>query len=99
MSRPKTPRQRAKRKSAVVSSELVSTKTIEPVYRSLGAKIEQLRTTLGWTQDELAEKVCLNRTSVTNIEAGRQRILLHDVDKFATAFNIQPKVLLRGIWC
>ncbi len=74
-------------------------KTIEPVYRSLGAKIEQLRTTLGWTQDELAQKVGLTRGSVANIETGRQRILLHDVDTFAAAFNVSPKILLRGIWC
>jgi len=70
----------------------------EPVYRLIGAKIEQTRTVLGWTQDDLAKRVGLSRTSVTNIEAGRQRILLHDVEKFASAFNMQPKVLLRGIW-
>lgn len=77
----------------------VSTKTIEPVYRSLGAKIEQLRTTLGWTQDELAKKVGLARGSVANIETGRQRILLHDVERFSAAFGVSPKLLLRGIWC
>lgn len=71
----------------------------EPIYRLLGAKIEQTRTMLGWTQQELAKKVCLSRGSVANIELGRQRILLHDVERFATAFNMQPKALLRGIWC
>jgi transcriptional regulator with XRE-family HTH domain len=76
----------------------MSTQTIEPVYRSIGAKIEQLRTTLGWTQDDLAKKVGLARGSVANIETGRQRILLHDVERFSTAFNVSPKMLLRGIW-
>jgi len=71
----------------------------EPVYRLLGAKIEQTRTVLGWTQHELAKKVKLTRTSIANIEAGRQRVLLHDVEKIAGAFNMQPKALLRGIWC
>lgn len=71
---------------------------IEPVYRSLGAKIEQLRTTLGWTQDELAKKTRLTRGSIANIETGRQRILLHDVETFSMAFNVSPKILLRGIW-
>lgn len=70
----------------------------EPIYRLIGAKIEQTRTFLGWTQLELAHKVHLSRGSVANIELGRQRILLHDVEKFATAFNMQPKILLRGIW-
>jgi DNA-binding XRE family transcriptional regulator len=72
---------------------------IEPIYRLLGAKIEQTRTVLGWSQMELAKKVHLSRGSIANIETGRQRLLLHDVEKFATAFNMQPKVLLRGIWC
>lgn len=85
--------------NSVALQRSVSTKTIEPVYRSLGAKIEQLRTTLGWTQDELAQKVGLARGSVANIETGRQRILLHDVDAFAAAFGVSPKMLLRGIWC
>lgn len=71
---------------------------IEPVYRLLGAKIEQTRTMLGWTQAELAKKVGLTRTSICNIEAGRQRMPLHYVEKFAIAFNAQPKALLRGIW-
>lgn len=71
----------------------------EPIYRLIGAKIEQTRTMLGWTQEELANKVHLSRGSIANIELGRQRILLHDVEKFSTAFNMQPKALLRGIWC
>jgi transcriptional regulator with XRE-family HTH domain len=70
----------------------------EPIYRIIGAKIEQTRNVLGWTQLDLANKVGLTRGSIANIETGRQRILLHDVEKFATAFNTQPKVLLRGIW-
>ena len=71
---------------------------LEPVYRLFGAKVQQMRELLGWTQDEMAKKVGLTRTSITNIEAGRQRILLHDVDKFAAAFQCQVKALLRGIW-
>lgn len=73
-------------------------KPIEPCYRLLGAKIEQMRTMLGWTQDELAKKIGLTRTSVTNLEAGRQRVLMHDIEKLATAFMTTPKAILRGIW-
>lgn len=70
----------------------------EPVYRLLGARIEHIRTTLGWTQLDLSKRIGLTRTSIANIEAGRQRILLHDLQKFASAFNMEPKSLLRGIW-
>lgn len=60
--------------------------------------MEHLRTTLGWTQEDLAKKIGLTRTSVVNIEAGRQRVLLHDIEKIAGAFGSTPKHLLRGIW-
>lgn len=70
----------------------------ELVYRQLGTKIEQIRTTLGWTQADLATKVGYSRGSIANIETGRQRLLMHDVEKIAGAFGMSPKVLLRGIW-
>ena len=71
---------------------------IEPCYLLFGARVSQLRDALGITQDELRVKVSLTRTSISNIEAGRQRVLLHDVDKFARAFGISPKNFMRGIW-
>lgn len=71
---------------------------IQAVYRQFGAKIESLRVALGLSQSELAKRVGLQRTSICNIEAGRQRVLLDDVEKFAEAFATSPKFLLRGIW-
>lgn len=73
-------------------------KPIEPVYRLLGAKIEQFRTLLGWTQADLAAKTQYSRGSIANIETGRQRLLLAEVERFATAFGTTPKQLMRGIW-
>lgn len=71
---------------------------IELCYRQFGLKVEQLRGALGWTQTELANKVGLQRTSICNIEIGRQRVNLHTVEKIATAFGTSPKNLMRGIW-
>lgn len=73
-------------------------KPIEPVYRLFGARVEQLRTVLGMTQEELAKKLKYSRGSLANIETGRQRILLADVDRFANAFGITPRALMKGIW-
>lgn len=73
-------------------------KPIEPIYRMFGARVELVRTTLGWNQDELAQRVGLTRGSIANIEGGNQRVLLGDVVTFATAFQMTPKQLLRGIW-
>lgn len=73
-------------------------KPIEPVYRAFGARIDHIRTTLDLTQQEVAQRVGKNRTTVVNIEQGRQRILLADVELFADALGTTPKNLLRGIW-
>jgi DNA-binding XRE family transcriptional regulator len=72
--------------------------TVEPIYRLLGAKVEQIRNTLGITQQELGKRVGLTRTSIVNIENGRHRMQMHYVEKFAAAFGTTPKQFLRGIW-
>lgn len=60
----------------------MAAKQIEGCHVAMGAKIRIVREALGLTQDDLATRVGLNRTSVTNIEAGRQRLILHDVEAF-----------------
>lgn len=73
-------------------------KVIEPIYILFGARVRQLRDALDISQEELAKRVGLERTSISNIEIGRQRILLHDVEKFAKAFKIPERSLIKGIW-
>ena len=73
-------------------------KQIEPVYRLLGAKVEMMRNTLGWTQDDLAKRIGLSRASIANLELGRQRLMMHHVEKIANAFNTTTKHLMKGIW-
>lgn len=75
-----------------------SKKPIEPVYQRFGERIKQTRIALWWSQAHLAKKVKLSRGSIANIETGRQRMLLWDVERFAQAFQTTPKHLLRGIW-
>lgn len=73
-------------------------KPIEGVYRLFGARLEQWRSISGLTQEELGKKVRLTRASIANIEAGNQRILLADVERFAAAFSSTPRHLMKGIW-
>ena len=74
------------------------TKLVEPVYRQFGAKVEAMRAVMAITQADLAKKVKLTRASIANIEAGKQRILLADVEKFAEALGMSPRSLMKGIW-
>jgi transcriptional regulator with XRE-family HTH domain len=46
------------------------------------------------TQSDLARRVDLSRTSIANIENGRQRVLLHQLYKFADVLQVEPLELL-----
>jgi len=59
-------------------------------YINVGRNIRRAREDCGLTQEELAHVVSLTRTSITNIEAGRQKILLHVLSKIATALQVDP---------
>ena len=55
----------------------------------------EVRKEAGMTQDALAGQVDLLRTSISNIENGRQRILLEDLPVFAAALGVTESRLLR----
>ncbi len=75
-----------------------SPKPIEAVHQSLGLAVRRIREAIGVNQEELAKRVGLTRTSLVNIEAGRQRVILDDVEVFARALGTTPKHLMKGIW-
>jgi transcriptional regulator with XRE-family HTH domain len=70
----------------------------ELVYSQYGIRIRAIREALGLDQATLAGRVGLTRTSLTNLEAGRQRVQLHQVEKMAKALGTTAKHLMRGIW-
>lgn len=78
---------------------MTSTKTPEElaennnrIYAIVGSKIQTHRVRLSMTQKEFAEyllpEVKLCRTSITNLELGKQRIMLHDLVAMANKLNI-----------
>ena len=64
------------------------------LYRHLGERIAERRKELDLRQDDLAHQIGLTRTSVTNIERGRQKILLHHLFALAQALGTTPDRLL-----
>ncbi len=74
------------------------TTQLEPIYGMVAAKIRHLRQTLDITQDDLAKRTGMSRPSIVNIEAGRQRVQLHDIETFANAFATTPRNFIKGIW-
>lgn len=66
----------------------------QKLYSELGKKIAQHRLKRGWTQDRLAQAVRLGRTSIVNIEAGKQRPPLHLIWELADHLEATVEDLL-----
>lgn len=66
------------------------------LYRVFGSRVRALREEKNVTQEELAKRVDLSRTSITNIEKGRQRVLLHQMVEIAQALDAEPTQLIPG---
>lgn len=70
---------------------------VEILYQTIGRSIVKRRKTLKWTQAKLAKLVGITRTSVVNIEKGRQRLPLHVLYTMALRMDIDPFELLPSI--
>ena len=66
----------------------------KPLYQLFGNRVRELREEKNVTQEELARRVDLSRTSITNIEKDRQRILLHQLVDIAAALDAKPQDLM-----
>jgi transcriptional regulator with XRE-family HTH domain len=64
-------------------------------YRELGRRIQRARLKLGLTQEGLASLVGLSRTSMVNIERGRQKVLAHTLVKLSRSLKVEIKELAR----
>ena len=68
--------------------------TFESLYVFIGERIQQTRAKAGMTQDGVAREVGLSRTSITNIESGRQRVPLHQLLSIADALKVELRDLV-----
>lgn len=69
----------------------------EKIYQIFGRQLARAREECGLTQSELARRVNLSRASIANIEAGRQRVLLHQLGEFAWALNVKSSAQLLPV--
>ena len=67
---------------------------IRKLYADFGARIRDRRSHLGLSQDAVARQIELSRTSIANIEAGRQAVMLHQVIDIARALDVEARTLL-----
>ena len=62
-------------------------------YLALGQRIAKARQPR-MTQEALAKKIGLTRTSIINIEKGRQQVLVHTLLDLAGALEVPPASLI-----
>jgi transcriptional regulator with XRE-family HTH domain len=67
---------------------------MDALYSRFGRQLRAARKDAGLTQQELAERVGLTRTSITNIESGAQHISLRQLYLLAAAVGLPPARLL-----
>lgn len=70
---------------------------LDHFYADLGTRIAARRRALRLTQAELAARIGLTRTSIANIEAGRQRTLAHQLGGIANALDLGLSALLPDL--
>jgi transcriptional regulator with XRE-family HTH domain len=83
----------------------VSAKPIPPtrlpnptnVREVLAFHIRKLRVERGWSQERLALECELDRTYVSAVERSRWNISLSNIEKIATALQVQPWMLLAPV--
>lgn len=63
-------------------------------YPRFGQALQRVRKASGLSQEDLGKAIGLNRTSVSNIENGRQKILLHTFCDLLLVLNVEPRDLL-----
>lgn len=67
---------------------------MDDLYCLFGRKLKAARRGAKLTQQEVADRVGLTRTSVTNIERGTQHISLRQLYLLAAAVGLQPSEML-----
>jgi transcriptional regulator with XRE-family HTH domain len=67
-----------------------------PPNETLGQRIGRLRALLGWTQQELADRIAVSRVAVSHLEVGLSVPSERTVALLAGVFHLEPHELIQG---
>lgn len=86
-------------KSAKIQAEQLGELVInqERLYSYIGDQLRSHREQKGVTQQELADLVNLERTSITNIERGRQKLPIHVLFGICKALGVGPNDVMPRV--
>lgn len=69
----------------------------DTLYHHIGTAVRQRRERLGMTQGQLAAAIGLLRTSIVNLEAGRQRVPLHTLYPICAVLGVEVAEMLPNV--
>lgn len=64
--------------------------------KTVGERIRQRRTQLGWTQEHLAQKAALSKGFVCDVESGKRNIGAESLLALATVLGVSMDYLMKG---
>jgi len=67
------------------------------VLATLSARIKYYRAVKDWSQEDLAERACINRTYLAGIERARRNPSIRSIVKLANAFRVPLSVMFEPI--
>jgi methanogenic corrinoid protein MtbC1/DNA-binding XRE family transcriptional regulator len=68
--------------------------SLDQLLATLGERIQLLRRTRGWNQQQIADLAGLDRTYISTVENGKQNLTLSALHKLAAALEVPPGSLL-----
>ncbi|HZH70127.1 MAG TPA: helix-turn-helix transcriptional regulator [Flavobacteriaceae bacterium] len=64
--------------------------------KQIGNNLKQLRTLKGWTQEYVADYLCISQPTYARIEKGKNNSWLNHVDKLCSLYKISADQLVQG---
>jgi transcriptional regulator with XRE-family HTH domain len=78
----------------LISTDPAADARLTSIYQEIGNRIARARKKSRLSQQDLATRIGLQRTSVTNIEKGRQKIMVHTLIELAQHLSVELDELL-----
>lgn len=67
---------------------------MDPFRKKLGERIKALRQNLGFSQEQLANKLKMNRVSLSQVESGQREVSAREIARMSKIFGVTSDVLL-----
>jgi len=77
--------------------KLSSFRELKAIREHFGHRIRELRSTLGLSQEQLADAAGLHRTYIGSVERGERNVSLQNIVAIARALNVTPSILFNDI--